>query len=516
MKKLLLLLLLCPFLGSTQSQIIRNSSYDLSDFNSAHAFRPNGNRIDAFVPKYYSTSSTITLREHDQTGNDIFSFDFTLPNFSYSKYIFDLIVHTDNSFTLGIVHDGSYFSILLIHFDPSNSISWKKELIIPTYSYQYNSFYHNNLADDGNGGVFVQYSDYEFFGLAHIDSGGNSLWNKNITGPTSTGKSPGFATKPDNEGGIYGTLKDGSYETLFRIDSSGNVLWSKSSVDSQYRWPEVIQVLQNGNIAVSGTLSDYNTGTYHPYIHLYSSSGQLIAAKRYFQNQLNTIDMTEDDDGNLILLASTGYFQTFIFKINGENLSIIDQNLFPGIYLTEENEILKNGTSYFFSGRSTSTNDHVYTTFSGDLDELCNSSNSYLLTFLDSDFISAISNNDLPNISNASISITDISTINIMNPSQLVLIDFCLTNNVTTQEIANNSLLIYPNPAINNVTIETNSFSPIQGYRIIDLQGNIIQDLKTENSPVKLLLDLTGFSSGTFFVEILSNDQKLRCRLIKE
>jgi len=69
-------------------------------------------------------------------------------------------------------------------------------------------------------------------------------------------------------------------------------------------------------------------------------------------------------------------------------------------------------------------------------------------------------------------------------------------------------ILLYPNPAEETVTIQSNSMV-LTGYEVIDINGKVITHRTTEATSNKILLDVVNYAKGVYFVSVYENGNKL-------
>jgi hypothetical protein len=75
----------------------------------------------------------------------------------------------------------------------------------------------------------------------------------------------------------------------------------------------------------------------------------------------------------------------------------------------------------------------------------------------------------------------------------------------------NNTIVLYPNPTRDWLTISNNTNSSIDKVIIIDLLGNII----VENRPTNNKVDVAQFASGTYIIEAYSGQEKFQSKFVK-
>ena len=84
-------------------------------------------------------------------------------------------------------------------------------------------------------------------------------------------------------------------------------------------------------------------------------------------------------------------------------------------------------------------------------------------------------------------------------------------SSVNIIEKQNESLSIYPNPVTNNVTVSNSEI--IDELKIFDMQGKIYLHLFPKQEIINI--DMTSFSAGLYFLQIISNNQMNTSKIIK-
>ncbi len=71
-----------------------------------------------------------------------------------------------------------------------------------------------------------------------------------------------------------------------------------------------------------------------------------------------------------------------------------------------------------------------------------------------------------------------------------------------------NQILLYPNPAEETVTIQSDKMI-LTGYEVIDITGKVITKRAITAPNNKILLDVIGYAKGVYFVNVYKNGNKL-------
>jgi len=81
------------------------------------------------------------------------------------------------------------------------------------------------------------------------------------------------------------------------------------------------------------------------------------------------------------------------------------------------------------------------------------------------------------------------------------------------ERISNESLLIYPNPIVDRATIKTADFSQIENFRMLDISGKVIRDIKIRNQQY-VVFQKKEIPKGIYFIEISTKDKKYLQKII--
>lgn len=88
-------------------------------------------------------------------------------------------------------------------------------------------------------------------------------------------------------------------------------------------------------------------------------------------------------------------------------------------------------------------------------------------------------------------------------------------NNLSTNEIGNGLIEIYPNPVDDLLTITLDQVS-VQRIKLFDMWGRKLLSLEGQSGKEQYIIDMTAFPDGVYFIEILSDNQVLKSeRVVK-
>jgi hypothetical protein len=91
-----------------------------------------------------------------------------------------------------------------------------------------------------------------------------------------------------------------------------------------------------------------------------------------------------------------------------------------------------------------------------------------------------------------------------------------VTLGVTAYELTNSSILMYPNPATQNITLKNNSHVQLKSAIIMDVKGSVIQEINLDDMGVNKTISIQDYASGVYFVKINSESASIVKRLIKQ
>lgn len=76
------------------------------------------------------------------------------------------------------------------------------------------------------------------------------------------------------------------------------------------------------------------------------------------------------------------------------------------------------------------------------------------------------------------------------------------------------SIRIFPNPAKGSLSVQTQKGSTFNGYTLVDMNGRVVQQNTVDRPQNHLLLDVSQFSEGVYFLSILDNGTHLHTEKI--
>ena len=90
---------------------------------------------------------------------------------------------------------------------------------------------------------------------------------------------------------------------------------------------------------------------------------------------------------------------------------------------------------------------------------------------------------------------------------------FVSSTSFVQEKVAENGLLIYPNPVIDRATIQTQTQSNIEKLRMLDVSGKVIRDIKISNQHY-VTFHKRDLPKGIYFIEITTKKKKYLQKII--
>ena len=90
---------------------------------------------------------------------------------------------------------------------------------------------------------------------------------------------------------------------------------------------------------------------------------------------------------------------------------------------------------------------------------------------------------------------------------------FVRSTSSVQEKVAENGLLIYPNPVIETAVIETKSHVNIDKFRMLDVSGKVIRDIQISNQHY-VTFHKGNLPKGIYFIEITTNEKKYLQKII--
>src|SRR5690606_23923923 len=96
------------------------------------------------------------------------------------------------------------------------------------------------------------------------------------------------------------------------------------------------------------------------------------------------------------------------------------------------------------------------------------------------------------------------------SPSNVVVV-YEIATTVGINELSNsNDLIIFPNPAKNNIQINLSNFDDnFNEVIILDISGKAVLSHSISNNDANLNIDVSSLSNGIYTISIISNEQVL-------
>jgi len=362
--------------------------------------------------------------------------------------------------------------------------------------------------------------------IIKLDSEGNGKWSETIGGALSDTAYSIIQTK---DGGyiIAGTTASfgagGNDAYVVKLDSAGNIKWTKTIGGTTNDEAYSIVQTKDGGYVLAGATSSYGAGGNDMYIIKIDSTGT-IKWTRTLGGTGNDIakSIVQTKDGGYVIAGNTTSINTTgdvsIVKLDSIG-NLKWSNVILGgtasansiIQTTNGGYALTGLTSFFGSGE-----DDVLIEILDSTGNTCVPSNNSLgITSIDSGRIGT---------GGSVSSFAPIITIDTsMEDTGGVMISYCSytgpTNTAVIQHVTNDILELFPNPALNNITLHyINRSSLFTIVTIFDVMGNSISSLTLNNtqSIEDQIISTSAFTPGMYIVRLSNNTETLYSRFVKE
>jgi len=454
----------------------------------------NGDEIIVFntsssTQEMLNIQSTI-LKTNAQTGT-VTKIAFECPS---AQQLTEVITYPDNSYSI-ILSDFSY-QIFIFKFSEQNELLWNKAIELQSFS----NYYKNAVIDNGQGGLYIMVSDFEYSGIINIDNNGTVVWSKKVKGNEE--KSPGFYICRNTNGGVIGTLKNDSYQCVFSLDQYGNEIWSKTFRDSQYRWPKKIIPTQDGNFLVVGDINGS-----HSYYNKISPTGQLIFAKTMFPTDfyLGLIDLKLDSLDNKYALFTNYNSEISVCKINSSD-QIINHQLIPNTFYDYYSSFATNSSKLGFNARMLEGNYHLMMEVDENLTIDCMTISIEGLSIVNDEQMLNSTVLEGISIDNLSVNILPSPTILFTTANDIQISDYC---NFAEVEDLNKTIVIniFPNPASETLTISLPENTSKNDCILVDNAGKEVKQFTI--SSVDNIVNISDLETGIYMMRIKSQIFKI-------
>lgn len=324
---------------------------------------------DVYIVKYDASGNVLWAKSGGASGID-YAYSIALDSYG-NAYVTGKFTNAITFGSTQLISKGS-FDIFIVKYDPAGNVVWAKSaagnaddsgtsIAIDT---------KNNVLIGGYFGQTLTFdtiqittsnlnSNYYDAFLAKLDSSGNLLWIKSISGNASELLSEintdvngnilvtGSFTSDTLIAGSFNLINtDGASDMyLIKYDPTGNVSWVRSSTGSENDFGRSVSTDAKGNVFVTGnyrspvfTLTPIifnNAGIEDVYLVKYDPAGNLIWARRTggIYNDFGT-SVSADANGDVYI---TGYFLSDSLNFDSLIISNSSYAIYSDIYLVKYN-----------------------------------------------------------------------------------------------------------------------------------------------------------------------------------
>ncbi len=376
------------------------------------------------------------------------------------------------------------------------------------------------LQTNDGGYIFTGYTEDNAtagsgISLIKTDSNGILLWNWICDAGNSNEE--GHSIKQTADGGYIITGEKLSFVTLekdvflLKTDNGGVLLWSRTYGGLNNENGNSVEQTTDGGYIIAGTTNSFGSGQNDIFVIKTSAIGNILWTKTYggTGNDSSTY-IQRTTDGGYIIAGSTTSFgagNSDVYLIKIDSVGIVTWSKTFGT----------NGDEYGYSAQQTIDGGYIITGSSGAINPdiyliktdangntHCNEGNPTTITTLPPTIVdtalyySAV----YPGPSGISPPLMGSGG----NETTI-----CFTSGIN--EIENKEEInIYPNPATNEITIETKEKGIIKIYNVL---GEMLIETK-DTSTSSVTIDVSGLAKGIYFMEIKTEKGIINKKIIKE
>jgi len=356
------------------------------------------------------------------------------------------------------------------------------------------------------------------FYLIKTNANGDALWSKTYGG---IGNDEGLSIDTTSGGGyiIAGwtdSFGAGSADVyLIRTDGGGNISWSRTFGGTGWDGASSIQQTSDGGYIVGGSTNSYGAGSVDVYLIKLDAFANTLWTKTFGGTGVDYVTaLQQTSDGGYILAGTTNSFGTvyqdiYIIKtnVNGDTLwsktywgTANDESGYSVQQTSDGGYIIGGHTSSFGAG-----GDDFYlikTDASGNSG--CNQGNpSTIIGLPISQVTSPATTTSFPG--------TLVTSPTTLIGSGGIATTLCTTVGVAQSSDKSTNISIYPNPATDNITIESPQQAVIE---ISNIQGQLIKTYTSSENKTNVNVSL--LPSGVYVVKVKTEKGIAVMKFIKE
>lgn len=445
---------------------------------------------------------------------------------------YDIHEREDGSFLIaGVAHffgEGMGDSYVL-NIDPDGNLLWSS-----SYGGSEADIFFSLLPMPNGGYILGGLS--ESFGVTtrggfcvRINSVGDTLWTKVVSDEfISEYRSLAFAS---DEGFLAGGT------TFNGIDESADIRVTKFSMDGELIWEKtiggslnefcskIIPTADDGYL-VLGTTESFGSGGRDAYCVKLDIDGEVEWSKSYGGSNFDEFtDGIIAEDGNYILIGYTSSFgagndDVLLVKTNEVGEVIWAQTYGGDLYDYGQSVLEEEGGSLLLTGYGSSFDQAVDDWFvDNDVYMIRTSSDGSTICHNEMITLSAA---DCATVQNVSVPVFASGAL-VHDPPTLTgstfseLWDACLVSNQIDDKNSIQELLIYPQPCSSQVTVAwSEAYRDARLIRITDMRGRVVLERNFPSGVSTDILEVGGFVSGMYMINVLGQDYSLQSKMLVE
>jgi hypothetical protein len=329
------------------------------------------------------------------------------------------------------------------------------------------------------------------YGVTKHDSNGNFAWSLSglPTTPPFGDWSYGILATGQNEYVLYGAA-----DTIIKFNTAGEIIWKKNMGgmdDSQISG----KVIGNGFILFTGSINGFAGSDV--VTKIFNTNGTEVWGQLYsgtFTGGDFGVDVDADNDGIYVIsqLEDSTNFMKYLSPVSDDSIDF-SQVCVDSVWIDSDGFVHIN----IFNGNFSHMNYPAINIVSSSGDTVSLGMINFFAQLGNTyqEYTNTITDTTISDFSNYSFFVK-----NSFNPDTIAPINFCLTTDIESK--SSSSIKLFPNPANQFITIQTDFTELNQSLIITDVFG---REIKNERITGKTItLETQSFSEGIYLIKIIN------------
>jgi hypothetical protein len=101
-------------------------------------------------------------------------------------------------------------------------------------------------------------------------------------------------------------------------------------------------------------------------------------------------------------------------------------------------------------------------------------------------------------------------------PTDTAVVTITLTDCLGNNEEVENTLVVYPNPVVDVLTVQNVAIAGNAVIEVLDIEGRVIISKNVSNVFGNVTIDMSGVESGVYFVKVTADTEVQKVRVVKQ